>query len=50
LNDSSKIVKTYPKNQNSFTKAQYKVYLYKEERGAQILQNLTISFISEGGR
>jgi hypothetical protein len=45
LNDSSKIVKMYPKNRNSFTKTQYKVYLYKEERRAKILQNLTINFV-----
>jgi hypothetical protein len=31
-NDSSKIVKMYPKNKNSFTKAQYRVYLYKNKK------------------
>jgi hypothetical protein len=31
-NDSRKIVKMYLKNKNSFTKAQYRVYLYKNKK------------------
>jgi hypothetical protein len=33
-NDSSKILKTYQKTRIPLQKAQYKIYLYKEERCA----------------
>jgi hypothetical protein len=40
----------YPKEPEFIYKAAYKVHLYKEERCAQVLQSLAVSFIIRRGR
>jgi hypothetical protein len=40
----------YPKEPEFLYPVAYKVYLYKEERCAQVLQSLAISFVIRRGR